>query len=357
MRILMLVPHEGLGGPMPRILALLIDALGGLGCKVATAPWGRHVDAEGIGSKLLERPRDIWQVRRAASAFRPDCVVVQTSHDWPSITRDAALTTALRGRPVVLQMHGTLADRLVAPGNEPLKRATSLLLRLVDGVLVLSSEERRAFEAFQPNGRYEFVDNPFDGVGLAAGGVRRLAPEDEAVILFAGRLLPAKGARDAVEAVTLLNKHRSARLIVAGAGPAGDELASLVRERGLGNTVDLRGHLSSAALQDAYRDADVFLLPTYHPEGFPTVIAEAMAVGLPIVTTQARGNADHLENGVNALFVPAHDPAAIAGALEKLLEDHALRERMALANRAAVQKFAPARVAKDYLAALSRILD
>lgn len=357
MRILMLVPHPGVAGPMPRILGLLTESLRRAGCVVSTAPWGRHSDAEGLSSKLVARPRDVLTVRRAASAFGPDCVIVHTSHDWPSLARDIPLAAALRARgsSLVLQMHGTLADRLLSPGNQPLKQATRLLLRLVDGAFVLSSEEQRAFAEFFPAGRFEVVDNPFEGVPGAAA-VRPLPSGEEASLLFAGRLLPEKGVLDAVEAVLRLNERRAARLVIAGSGPAEHQLATLIHRRDADGKVELAGQLSQEALRRAYDTADAFVFPTYHPEGFPTVIAEAMNAGLPIVTTRARGSADHLEEGTNALFVPPRDPVALAASLDLLLADRELRERMAHANRAAVEKFAPDRVAERYLAALGRIV-
>ena len=81
-----------------------------------------------------------------------------------------------------------------------------------------------------------------------------------------------------------------------------------------------------------------------------------MGAGLPIVTTQMRGITDHLRDGINALFVPARDPDAIAGAVERLLEDEQLRESMATANLEAVKAFAPERVAREYLEALHLVL-
>ena len=357
MRILMLVPHREVGGPMPRIVELLVGGLRELGCEVSTAPWGRHANHESLATKMIGRPRDILLLRREVATRRPDCVVVQTSHDWPSIARDIPLAATLRSRQrsLVLHMHGTLADQLVSPGHKPLKRATALLLRLVDGTLVLSSEEQRAFATFSPAGRFEVVANPFQGAATAPA-VRQLGSGEEASLLFVARLLPEKGARDAVEAVATLNERRPARLVVAGSGPAEKDIAKIVKERRLDGAVELAGHLSTAALEAAYDAADVFVFPTYHPEGFPTVVAEAMGAGLPVVATRVRGIADHLEEGVNALFVPPRDPPALARALETLLADHALRERMSRANRAAVEKFAPDRVAKEYLAALERVI-
>src|SRR5581483_7773435 len=113
---------------------------------------------------------------------------------------------------------------------------------------------------------------------------------------------------------------------------------------------------SPEELAVSYRDADVFVLPTYHPEGFPTAISEAMSAGLPVVTSNVRGNADHLIEGRNALFVPPRDPDALAEALERVLSDPRLRERMARANREKVKEFAPERVARGYVDVLEELL-
>jgi glycosyltransferase involved in cell wall biosynthesis len=139
---------------------------------------------------------------------------------------------------------------------------------------------------------------------------------------------------------------------VVGDGPheslARDHAAAL----GLGARVTFTGYLEGAELAAAYRAATVFALPTTWPEGFPTVITEAMGAGLPIVTTRRRGMADHLGDGVNALFVPAGDARALATAVERLLADPGLRARMARANREKVREFLPDVVGPRYLDAL-----
>jgi glycosyltransferase involved in cell wall biosynthesis len=236
--------------------------------------------------------------------------------------------------------------------------ATSLLLRLADGALVLSTHERGALQEFYPRGRFEVVSNPFEEVGTP----RATAPTPSDLtgnppsLLFVGRLLFEKGALETIDAVALLNEWRRAHLLIAGAGPAEGALAARVRERGLSEQVTLAGNLPSDRLRNAYAEADVFLLPTYHPEGFPTVITEAMNAGLPIITTKTRGMVDHLEEGTNALFVPPRDAHALARALERLLSDTQLREEMSKANLAKVREFAPDRVAPEYLEALKRII-
>jgi glycosyltransferase involved in cell wall biosynthesis len=248
---------------------------------------------------------------------------------------------------------------LSSPGQRALKRATLQLLRAVDGALLLSSEELECFRAIAPEARFEVVSNPFEplaGTGPRNGGLARTAASP-ARLLFAARLFEEKGVFDVLDAVELLIRRRRAHLVVAGAGSAEPELERRIAARNLGSHVTLTGHLPATSLAREYAEADVFVFPTYYPgEGFPTVIAEAMGAGLPIVTTRMRGITDHLRDGINALFVPARDPDAIAGAVERLLEDEQLRESMATANLEAVKAFAPERVAREYLEALHLVL-
>lgn len=358
MRILMLVPHAGVRSPMGRIAELLIAGLRDLGCEVETVPWGRHTDDERVGRKLVGRFADAVRVRRTLAASKPDCIVVQTSHDWRALARDLVLVPMIRRRvrTIVLQWHGSRADLVSRPGERALKRATRLLLRGTDGAFVLSSEELACFRPLASNTRLEVVSNPFIPLAGTQDEERVRPASSSGRLLFVARLLPEKGVFDVVDALTLLLERREAHLVIAGAGPAEPELEQRVAARHLESHVTLAGHLPPTSLAGEYATADVFVLPTYHPvEGFPTVIAEAMGAGLPIVTTRMRGITDHLSDEVNALFVPARDPEAVAAAIERLLADDELRGRMKDANTTAVKAFAPDRVARAYLEALQRV--
>lgn len=359
MRILMLVPHAGIRGPVPRITQLLAKGLRAAGCEVSTEPWGRYSDKESQLAKVLRRGADVIRVRRAVTARQPECVVVHTSHEWASIIRDLALLAAIRARParIVLQFHGGRSNQLITPGHWALKRATSMLLALSDAILVLSSEEFDALSAFCPEGLFRVVSNPFEGTrdgDLATSDLERKSDEPP-LILFVGRLVTEKGVYDAIDAMALLPGRLPARLLIAGTGPAKDKVAAYIRQRGLSDQVMLGGHLQADHLRHAYAAADVFVLPTYHPEGFPTAITEAMSAGLPIITTKTRGIADHLDEGTNAIFVPPRDSAALSRALERVLDDALLRKRMAEANRKKVDEFAPSCVAAHYLDTLREI--
>ena len=116
---------------------------------------------------------------------------------------------------------------------------------------------------------------------------------------------------------------------------------------GLDASVDLLGYVSGVDLDRAYRDATVFVLPSY-AEGFTLAVMEAMSYGLPVVTTAIRGCADHLRPGENAVFVPTGDPEALAEQLTSLLADGPLRARMSAANVAKVAEFTPDAVVPRY---------
>jgi glycosyltransferase involved in cell wall biosynthesis len=352
MRILMLVARESARGPVPKLVSHLVRALQTLGCEVVTRPWGRAVEGEGIVRKMLGRARDVSAARRAVRDDTFDVVVVHTSHDWRTLPRDLAVAAAF-GRtrpPIVLHLHGSQAAALGARNRRAFRRATRLLLRLVDAVLVLSSEEQRQWSAFAPATPVLVVRNPYVRA-FGASPPKGVAASDKLRILYVGRLLAEKGIFELVESLPRLREQVDATLVVVGEGEEEGALRRRVAELGVEPFVDFRGYLTEGTLADAYASATVFVLPSWS-EGFPTVLAEAMDAGLPIVTTRIRGAADHLREDVNALFVAPRDAPGLADALARMLGDADLRGRMSEANRRDVARFAPELVAAEYLEAL-----
>jgi glycosyltransferase involved in cell wall biosynthesis len=283
-----------------------------------------------------------------------DVIVEKTALDWVSVVRDAIFLVLLRRQApvVVLQLHGGSTEWLVQPRRRVFKLLTRIVLSLCDGVLVLAQEQRRELESFRPTTVVRVVSNPFVPTPTPAPTSASEAP----VVLFASRIMRAKGIFETLEATAALKEKLPFRLVVAGSGPDAEAVASRVTELDVSDRVSLVGHLSGSELAEAYARAAIFVLPTYHPEGFPTAVAEAMGAGLPLVVTRNRGLVDHLQEGVNALFVPETAPNDLADALERLLVDRELRETMGAANRAKVQDFLPAPVARGYLDALRDIV-
>ena len=352
MHIAMLAPRPTVKGPLPKLTPLLAEALGRLGCEVKVLPWGRGKEGERLPAKVFGRARDVMSARRAIVRGGFPVALVNTAHDWFTLARDLALVYLVpRRTTIVLFFHGSQAGKLSGPGSWAFKRATAALLSRTDGVLVLSEEERQAWQSFSPRSSIAVVRYPRP-VLLDVDVASAVARDELPTVLCVSRLMRTKGVYELVQATALVQESVPCRLVLAGAGPETEPLRELARELNVEALVELTGYVEGEALVDLYRRSDVFAMPTTHDEGFPYVILEAMTAGLPIVTTATRGPADELIEGTHVLFVPAHDPGALATALERILADPALARRMSEANQAKVREFDADKVALDYLEAL-----
>jgi glycosyltransferase involved in cell wall biosynthesis len=175
-------------------------------------------------------------------------------------------------------------------------------------------------------------------------------------LLFTARWRKNKGIEDLVPAFTELARRRpSLTLTVLGAGvPDADVLSRFpadVRSR----VVLVPDTTTEEATAAVYAAADAFVLPSLF-EGTPQVLIEAMASGLPVVATATCGMKDVIRNGDNGLVVPTRSPAAVAVAVERLLDDRALRERLGrAAHQDAVGNYTWDRVAAPVVEVYQRL--
>jgi glycosyltransferase involved in cell wall biosynthesis len=360
MRIFMLVQHPSIRGPLPKLTAHLVAALRSLGCTVETHPWGRRSESESLSEKVVQRFQDILSVRRVLRRRDFDIAVVQTAHDWRTLLRDISvvLLTRRHCRPVVLQLHGSQASRLAEPGSPAFKLVTAGLLALVDGIMVLSTEEQHQWQVFRPRPPVFTVKNPYVRAHSPVDSDRgsNAVPDRPLRLLFVGRLIEEKGVLDLVEALALVVQQQDCHLVVVGEGELERKLSERIRRLGLEGHVRRTGYLTGTDLNHEYRSAAIFVLPTSWAEGFPTVLAEAMDAGLAIVTTPTRGARDYLVEDENALFARAGDVRGLAASITTLLGDADLRARMGAANQERVQIFAPDLVAAEYLQILQSVV-
>jgi colanic acid/amylovoran biosynthesis glycosyltransferase len=166
-------------------------------------------------------------------------------------------------------------------------------------------------------------------------------PEPDLVVSVA-RLIEKKGLGDLVDACGILRERGvPVRLRVGGDGPLLDELRSAATRVGLDGAFP--GALPHEEVRALYRQAAVFCLPcvvasTGDRDGLPTSVLEAMALGVPVVTTDVNGLPDVVIDGETGLVVPEHDPPALADALERLLKDPELAARFAEEGRRHVER-------------------
>jgi len=130
---------------------------------------------------------------------------------------------------------------------------------------------------------------------------------------------------------------------IVGDGPLRDVLAARILRLDLGSRVSLLGALPHETVLDRYREATVFALPCVtgpdgDRDGIPNVILEAMAMGLPVVSTRHSGIPEAVEDGASGLLVPPGDEEALAQALVRLIDDPPLRERLGRRGRERVRE-------------------
>lgn len=174
---------------------------------------------------------------------------------------------------------------------------------------------------------------------------------DERVLLYVGRLDREKNLEFLIDAVARVRAPRL-RLLLVGRGTRADALRRLVAARGLADRVELRGGCQPDGLPAYYRAADAFVFAsTTETQGL--AVLEAMACGLPVVAVRASGIEEVVTDGVSGLLVP-EEPSVFASAVDQMLADADLREKLAAGTVEAAAPLASIAIAQRLVAAYRR---
>jgi len=259
----------------------------------------------------------------------------------------------------VAALKGVLADEArFERGAAALRlRAEAFLekfhVRRADRVIATSAHSaRRIVEDYGiPSERIRIVPEPIDLARWtdALGAARTEGQGIAASVLCVAHLYPRKNVATLLEAFARVGSEATLRIV--GTGPEAERLAQRARHPDLTGRVELLGHVPFERLAAEYRRADVFCLPS-RQEGFGIVFLEAMAAGLPIVAARAAAVPELVLDGECGLLVPPEDAGALCGALQSLLSDAALRQRLGEAGRRRVRNYDASVVASRFLEAL-----
>jgi glycosyltransferase involved in cell wall biosynthesis len=259
-------------------------------------------------------------------AKRPPYIVSLRGSDVPGANARLKFEYKLLGR-LVFKPIWQRAAALVAC-SEGLKSRALKFLPSADVTVIPNGVDLERFSPADP------------GPGDAGSGPLRL--------LTVGRLSATKRMPLLIEAVELLLRQGcEVRLTVVGGGALKADLEQIVTQHGLSNAVRFLGRVESEEMPRVYRRHDIFVSASMQ-EGMSNAMLEAMASGLPIVTTRCEGVDELIAD--DGIVVDGSDPVHLAQAIGTLAADHETCRRMSMAARKQAEKFTWGSVAERYLA-------
>jgi glycosyltransferase involved in cell wall biosynthesis len=239
-------------------------------------------------------------------------------------------------RKVVYQVHGgEMPDRFL--GENAISHSfLRCVLSMPDAIVLLARTELSEYASFGVRNRMLVIPNAIRLEDYSDFEPREFR-NNNLVLGYIGRLADDKGIAEAIEALDILQQHSSNHLTlkIAGSGPYEPALRAISDRPSTKARVEFMGALFGADKLRFWKEIDIFVFPTFHREGLPYTILEAMASGTPIITTRVGGIPDVIQNGVQGVLLDSHTPQAVAEAINRLASDRkALREM----SKAAVQR-------------------
>lgn len=233
-----------------------------------------------------------------------------------------------------------------------LHRMQVKICRHADGVIVPSEYLANIVTGWGvPREKIKII---YNGVGvqpldISKEEARRTVGITGNIILSSGRLVMWKGFRMLIKIMPqVLQINQFIRLVIVGDGPERRRLELMVRNMGLEKKVYIVGRKTPAELAQYMAAADMFVLNTGY-EGFSHQILEAMAFGVPIVTTTAGGNREVIRQGENGFMVKYNDEFNLIEAIRTLWNNPELREEFIVKGKETVRHFTPTRMIEETL--------
>lgn len=304
----------------PRRCQVLAQRAGGIAAGIKGAPW-RAVFVPGLLVALW------WRCLTAAR--RSDLLHA----NWAVSGVIAATVARLIGRPLVTTLRG---DDVTRAERSMLDRWLLDTTMRESAAVICVSEAMAADLCARYPDKASSIHVCLNGVHAAFLNVRRSPPEPGLLrIVSVGSLIERKGYDVLVEAVARMRFRDAISLRIAGAGPNLHTLQERVHQLGIADRVEFVGELPPTEIPRFLGDGDLFVLPS-RSEGRPNVVLEALAAGLPVVSTALPGIDKLVEPGVNGWRVAVDDPNGLAEAMDHAYADPQGRERRATAARESV---------------------
>lgn len=306
----------------------LAELLGGEGAEVCivqtNAPyrpaWTARLPVLRAVVRLLPYLLRLWVVTGRSRLVH---VMSNSGWSWHLFAAPAIRIASLRGVPAIVNYRGGEAASFMARSHRSVRRT----MARAAAVVVPSQYLRQVFAMYGIDA--EVVPNVVD---LDCFRPPALVRRRNAHLVVTRNLEPIYDNATAIRALAMVRMRLpSARLTIAGSGPEKRALEALAATLGVAAAVTFTGRLEREAVAALYRDADVALNPST-VDNMPNSLLEALASGVPIVSTDVGGVPHIVQDGTTALLVPPRDPEAMARAALRLLENPELSERLAAAG-------------------------
>ena len=274
------------------------------------------------------------ELERAVEEFAPDIVI---AHGHAYVTSWRASRAAKRlGVPFVVIQHNPFVEYpWMLEAVERIVDASlgRRVLNSADVVVCVSRHVATYVHAIAPGAVTTVVHNGVDESRFFPRGAEKSLPGGAEQVLRVGtlrRLVPRQGVDVLITAWREAELGAGAELVIGGSGAERERLEELARGD---ESITFLGRVDDDDLVEFYQSCDVFVLPTTSGEGFGLVAAEALACGVPVVTTDEGGAREVVRDGVDGVHVRAKDTESIAQGIQRLLCDNDERIRMAEAAR------------------------
>jgi glycosyltransferase involved in cell wall biosynthesis len=219
-----------------------------------------------------------------------------------------------------------------------IKLTSRMVIKNADSAIALTKDMKRVMQRIYDRD-IAIVPNGINMADLLDESGRKDEADYGRRILYVGRLSPVKGVQYLINAMNQIHdKIPDARLIIIGDGIERERLEALSIQVGIQEYVQFVGEVPHEKVLSFMRQADVFVLPSLS-EGFPMVIIEALACGLPIVASRVGGIPEIIMDETNGYLVEAKDTEILANRIILLLLDEKLRKKIAVNNKELVKKY------------------
>ncbi|HEY1089675.1 MAG TPA: glycosyltransferase family 4 protein [Burkholderiaceae bacterium] len=341
-------PSGGMANQTRQLMGLLKDAGASVEMVATNAPyrpaWAERLPFVRSLFRLAPYLLALWRAAGRADLMH---LMANSGWAWHLCAAPAIWVAHLRGCPVLVNYRGGEAAAFLLRSG----RLVAFTLRRADALLVPSGFLQAVFARHGMPA--EILPNVVD--------LQRFRPAPQlaagAHLLVARNLEALYDNATAIRALALLRQHHpDARLTIAGTGPELARLQALVAELGQGEAVRFAGRLEREAMAELLRASTLCINPSL-ADNMPNSVLEALASGVPVLSTDVGGVPYLIEHERTALLVAPGDPAAMAAALRRLLDDAALRDRLREAGLAEVMRYTWARIGPQLSAFYRRSLN